>query len=527
MPQPRYAGIVEGFFSAPLPLWTPAERLAILQFVQQHAPQLNAYFYCPKDDPYVTTRWQELYPPAAFAALRALIAACEERGISLIYGFNPELPPAGSARSPWLESVARKAAQLQGAGCARICLLFDDLPLSYDAVEKRIGAADHAAAEFVELAEAAYAALSARGLEVWLCTPDYCFCHQSALTRHLRRLVRAPLIWTGRGVFVPEVGAADLQAARANLGGEARLIYWSNYPVNDVEQSPSVLNLGGFRAPAPEVIAAVEGLFVNPMRQCWANLPFYSSCSRYLADPERYERAGAWQAVLEELLGGALAPLALLIEQFSACSVIDRGAKFMYSRLSGGAPPRAVAAEVRALLALRERERPASEYGARFLKAIERVWLEAARFAAFAERIEAGEAIPAELFLAGEAFPTVLATARNLKEVVEIVTARMRGLPHTPAAAAAALAEAELVRCGFMQRYPGRARLRIPPQDEQRYLRVMAELAALEQQAMLAVLNDAALSPAERLRAYAQRQSINRFTARAAESLSRAAGSAA
>ena len=82
MPQPRYAGIVEGFFSAPLPLWTPAERLAILQFVQQHAPQLNAYFYCPKDDPSVTTRWQELYPPAAFAALRALISACEERGIS-------------------------------------------------------------------------------------------------------------------------------------------------------------------------------------------------------------------------------------------------------------------------------------------------------------------------------------------------------------------------------------------------------------------------------------------------------------
>ena len=510
---PHRAGIVEGFFSLPLPPWRWDERFLLLRFLGEFAPHLNTYLYCPKDDPYVRTHWDREYPPAERVQLAEFIAACRRQRVRFIFGFNPEIPagaPDEHERRSWAERIRRKADSLRAIGCEHFCLLFDDVPLSYDAVEKRLEHADEAAALFFDFADRACRII---GDTPWLCTPDYCLCRPSALTRQLSRLPAVPLIWTGRGVFVPQVTTADLADVRATMGDAVRLVYWSNYPVNDVEQDESVLNLGGFPAPEANAAQGMEAMLVNPMRQCFANLPLYVTFSDYLHAPRQYARARSWHTALEAVLGVAGASVALIFEQFSSCSVVDVEPKHMWHSLSSGEALARVKEHVRAGLETIEHSPLPHEYAALFLRACERPLLEAWRFCSFAEKTQRGRRISAAEFTAGDRFPTVCTAPRHIKEIAEIVATRLMLGPPPSHEIAQVVAELAPLAGDFDARYPGQARLTITDTDARNYRTAIDRLVSAEQQHMLTILNNHTLPPAERLTLYALRQSTNRFTA--------------
>lgn len=69
----RFYGIVEGFFSYPLPIWSCKEMLETLKFIVKYAPNIDTYLYCPKNDIYVVQKWDKLLPAKELSELKKVI----------------------------------------------------------------------------------------------------------------------------------------------------------------------------------------------------------------------------------------------------------------------------------------------------------------------------------------------------------------------------------------------------------------------------------------------------------------------
>lgn len=515
MDRPPFRGIVEGFFSAPLPIWSLEERLRTIKFVSSHCPWINSYFYCPKHDPQVAKDWENLYPEKEKQELAKFARECADRNITTVYGLNPViLDPASDLeqRETWMAALESKLEQVGALGFRNVCLLFDDVPMSYDAVEKVLSGEGAPERSFVELVNAA--ARRARGIfdNVWLCSPDYCFSCESPLTQALHDLdPEISLIWTGRGVFVRTVTSGDLQIAQSLLGAGRKLVLWHNYPVNDVEQDASVLNLGGFPQLDPELLPALQGVFSNPMRQCHANLPFYVTFSSYLGNPSSYDRSSAFEEAIETVCGTPNSDLFTLCHEFSACNFLDPEAKYFFGSLTDEPDVSRLIAGIERLIG-----GPAhlsmNEYGREFIRSIPFVFTEAQRFIKIARTLTNGGIVDRGWFNELDHFPTVPDVARNVKEVYDIVEARMEILPAVKESDLGILQRTSAVASGFLRQYPGKERLNITPGDEELYLATISELIAMEQSALLELLNSTPTPPLVRLKTYSLRQSINRFT---------------
>src|SRR3989344_7325569 len=85
-------GVVEGFFSRPLPIWTNKERVNIINFLSDNSSKINFYYYCPKQDKYVVEKWNYLYPNKNLHELKEIVNLCTKNKIKFAFGLNPSIP---------------------------------------------------------------------------------------------------------------------------------------------------------------------------------------------------------------------------------------------------------------------------------------------------------------------------------------------------------------------------------------------------------------------------------------------------
>ena len=129
----NFYGIVEGFFSDPLPRWTPTERLATLRFLIRSRPRINTYLYCPKNDPYITAHWDVPYPARELRDIAKAARLCAKNNILFVYGFNPafSLDTIQKDFNGYREKITYKINQLASIGIRTFCILYDDIPYAY------------------------------------------------------------------------------------------------------------------------------------------------------------------------------------------------------------------------------------------------------------------------------------------------------------------------------------------------------------------------------------------------------------
>ena len=475
--QEKTYGIVEGFFSEPLPIWSETERLQTIDFVAKEAKSINSYIYCPKDDPYVTKKYDLLYPEAEIKKMARLIEGCNSRGIEFMYGLNPSIE--GSISPEVIkQNTMRKIDQMVSAGCKNVMLLFDDIPLAYDVVEGKVKV-NNGFEKVIQMVNEIYEETRGKMQNFWFCGPDYCFRKESPVTMATKELNKEiGIIWSGNGIFSKTISLSDIGRVKSILGQDTKIIFWSNYPVNDCEQAKGTFNLGGFYPIEEEVVKLLGGVIVNPMRECMANLPFYMTFSDWIED-KNYERSNSYLRGMRKVLG-IKSSMGKTLMQMASRNIADNELGIAWG-------------------ALKMETSVKNKYGKLFLEAIKPLLEDIEGWKNILETITKRGKVKANDFEKVDWFPTKTYVSRYLPEIVRIINSRKklysRDLPLT-----------------MTRKYKGSENLSISKGDTKKYLRVIKRIISDERKDFLAFINDKRVTVEKRLRTLGRRRCVNRFT---------------
>jgi len=293
-------GVIEGFYGTP---WTHEERMDMLRFLKRH--DFNAYFYSPKDDPYLRERWQDPHPEETIRNIRELLGEAE--GIRFTYCLSPGLSME-YANPLHVERLLEKYRRMFELGVRHFGLLFDDIPMQLMHAEDRV--------RFEHLADAHAQTI----LKVWeamnrweesvslvVCPTLYNGMGDEPYIRDLgRRLPKEiHLFWTGRFVCSPFLTEGDAIRFTEHTGH--RPLFWDNYPVNDLAMA-NELHIGPLLHRDPHLYLHAEGFVANAMEYAESSKIPLITIADYLRDPEGYDPAASWRKAVEEVAGETDSP---------------------------------------------------------------------------------------------------------------------------------------------------------------------------------------------------------------------------
>ncbi len=502
----KFYGIVEGFFSFPLQIWTPEERLNTFKFIVKYAPNINTYLYCPKNDPYVVEKWNKPYPAIKLQSLQRIVNFAKKNKIKFVFGLNPplEIFDSQAKKEKWITQVINKLDQLKSIGITDFCLLFDDIPFAYDVLENPQSIDGQIIGKtIVTLCNEIYLRFKVNNF--WICPPDYCLKKDTNFTRELRLInPEISILWSGNDIFVKTITSSDLLRVKRILGEDKKIIWWDNYPVNDCEQNIGMFNLGGFNPPEKE--ANIAGILVNPMRECYANLPFYLTFEDYLTSPNKYNRDRSYSKALNFLLGDNYKTFEFILKVFTAPNKVDTKGKYLYKFASK-------------IINLREQfsvSRKAysnvSYYGEKFLKAINFIFTQSTLFAEILNNLMDNKKIQDSFFSKLDIFPTNPNISRYYPEILEIAMARIylegEDITNNEKILLDKLQQLSTI---FKNKYTGKDRLKIPIQDQQIYKNAITKAITLDRKLLLRRVNSRILIQ-EKIKTISKRWNINRFS---------------
>ncbi|MEJ8547052.1 protein O-GlcNAcase [Brevibacillus borstelensis] len=290
-------GVIEGFYGKP---WTHEERLDMIDFLGKH--HFNAYFYAPKDDPFLRERWQEHHPSAALAQTDRLIRAAHKAKLSFYYCLSPGLNME-YANLAHLDILLNKYRFMYDRGVRHFALQFDDIPLAL------LHAADIRKFDTLADAHAATALRLYDQMASWpepvrlvLCPTQYAGMGNEPYMMRLGRLLpeEIDLFWTGRFVCSPFLTEGDAVRFREYTGH--RPLYWDNYPVNDLAMA-NELHIGPLRNRDAGLGMLSAGYVANAMEQVESSKIPLITIADYLRDPEGYDPLQSWKRAVEEVAG--------------------------------------------------------------------------------------------------------------------------------------------------------------------------------------------------------------------------------
>ncbi len=292
-------GVIEGFYGTP---WSHAERLDMIGFLKRHG--FNAYFYAPKDAPFLRERWHEPHPSEEFARIGELIAAAGRAGIAFYYCLSPGLNMQYTSEAH-LEQLTAKYRQVWEQGARHFGLLLDDIPpvLMHASDRERY---NHLAEAHADLIDKVWTSLREWSEEARLivCPTLYCGSGNEPYIRYLARRLPTDvaLFWTGRFVCSPSLTEGD--AIRFEQETGRRPLYWDNYPVNDLKMA-NELHIGPLMHRDPQLYRHASGYAANAMASAESSKIPLITIADYLNDPEGYDPEASWRRAVEEVAGSA------------------------------------------------------------------------------------------------------------------------------------------------------------------------------------------------------------------------------
>lgn len=287
-------GLIEGFYGR---VWSDEKRRRVLSLVAEGG--MNAYFYAPKDDPFLRQQWRSEYDGDALARFSSLLDYTKQLGLDLYYCLSPGLDIEYSSDAD-LAALVRKYRSLYELGVRKFGLFLDDIP------DKLVSPADEAkygsvCAAHVDLINRLSAAMPAdTGLVV--CPMQY---HGSGAEPYITTLCRGipagvDVFWTGKKICSPELTTADARSFRKHTGRKP--LYWDNFPVNDAEMYGE-MHIGPYLNRSADLSRCARGVVSNVMEYplCSA-IPLLTICD-YLADPAGYAPEASFVKAVERVTG--------------------------------------------------------------------------------------------------------------------------------------------------------------------------------------------------------------------------------
>ncbi|MEH6582143.1 MAG: beta-N-acetylglucosaminidase domain-containing protein [Halioglobus sp.] len=251
-------GVVEGFYGRP---WPHSARLAYAGYLSQLG--LNSYLYCPKSDPFLRRRWQELWSSETHGELQELAETYSAAELDWGVGLSPYALYENYG-NPQRQALKRKVEYLSALKMPTLAILFDDMPGALESLADR-------QAEIV--ADVCAWAPSTR---ILVCPTYYSF--DPVLEKYFGNMpvnywrqlgrdlpVDVDIFWTGNSVCSESISGADIDRINGELG--RRVMLWDNYPVNDGAIRSNFLYSTPLSQRGPDLAGGLTGHYCNPMNQ--------------------------------------------------------------------------------------------------------------------------------------------------------------------------------------------------------------------------------------------------------------------
>lgn len=295
-------GVIEGFYGKP---WSVDERLKMMTFMQEHG--YNAYFYSPKDDPYLRERWNEDHPHSRFTKLVELVRHAKRLQLSFYYCISPGLSIEYS-NDEHIQLLVTKYRQLFDEGVRHFGLFFDDIPLSL-LHRNDLQTFQHLADAHVTVVLQVWNQMQewSSDIQLTVCPTQYFGLGNEEYIVHLGRHLPSSILifWTGRFVCSPFL--TDRDAARFEEFTGHKPLYWDNYPVNDLAMAEE-LHIGPLLHRDPQLCHHASGYVANAMELPESSKIPLITIADYLRDPENYHPEQSWHRAIQEVAGHKNAP---------------------------------------------------------------------------------------------------------------------------------------------------------------------------------------------------------------------------
>ncbi|VDN04857.1 unnamed protein product [Thelazia callipaeda] len=264
-------GVVEGFYGRP---WTADQRKDL--FARMKGLGLNTYIYAPKDDLKHRAEWRQLYNSNEIELLKSLISSSKMENITFVYALSPGIDIIYSSEKE-MKALHDKSEQVRCLGCEAFALLFDDIDVTLNDVDKK---------QFSSIADAQLTV--ANSLYNFLKCPYFFFCpteycesranpslEKSEYLLTVGKLLTSDIhiFWTGPRVVSREITVDHIRRVTAVL--QRKPVIWDNLHANDYD--PKRVFLGPFSGRTVKLKQEAAGILLNPNCRYEANfLPLYT-----------------------------------------------------------------------------------------------------------------------------------------------------------------------------------------------------------------------------------------------------------
>ncbi|MBR4941059.1 MAG: beta-N-acetylglucosaminidase domain-containing protein [Clostridia bacterium] len=325
-------GIIEGFYGNP---WSMDERRRLLSVLSAHG--MNEYFYGPKDDPFHRDRWDELYGPNDAEVLKTLIQITAENHMDFRYMLALGLSIRYSSPED-RQKLHDKYRQVMSFGVKKFGLLLDDLE-SAELYPEDAAVYPRQVDAHIDLVNDVYAYIKSLDPEAGLivCPTQYWGKTNQDYITSLGKGIdpQCEMFYTGPYICSDELTVEFAEGFYENTGH--RVIWWDNYPVNDMEMVDE-LHLRPLTGREKGLGAVCRGLVANPMEYAESSLLSLITVADYLWNSTGYDAEASRMDALKEICPDHVSALRSLGELCYKSCLEREGHHFAFACPKGSNP---------------------------------------------------------------------------------------------------------------------------------------------------------------------------------------------
>ena len=277
-------GFIEGYYGIP---WSNEDRMSLMEFGGEF--KMTSYVFAPKDDPYHTSKWRELYPADEIAAIKEMAELGNSVKCRFVWTAHPFMggfktnDVAGE-----IKALLAKFDQLYDAGVRQFGVLGDDVgSLNLNIVIQVMNAVSEWANAKGDVYDSVF------------CPAGYNHSWQGNYSELNTYDAGFPddiqIFWTGEAVCRPveQITLDHFRRTNATNGERRAPLFWLNWPVNDINHSRMLMGKGS-QLKTDINVDDLVGVVTNPMQEAEASKVALFAVADYTWNVKAFDDDKSW-----------------------------------------------------------------------------------------------------------------------------------------------------------------------------------------------------------------------------------------
>ena len=277
-------GFIEGYYGIP---WSNEDRMSLMKFGGEF--KMTSYVFAPKDDPYHTSKWRQLYPAEEIAEIAEMVKVGNDTKCKFVWTAHPFMGGFNANDvNGEIDALLKKFDQLYSVGVRQFGVLGDDVgQLNRQVVIQVMEAVSEWAAEKGDVYDSVF------------CPAGYNHAWQGDYSELNQYDAGFPddvqIFWTGEAVCQPvEQKTLDhFKNQNATNGSRRSPLFWLNWPVNDINNARLMMGKGSLLRTDIN-ISDLVGVVTNPMQEAEASKVALFAVADYTWNVRAFDDDQSW-----------------------------------------------------------------------------------------------------------------------------------------------------------------------------------------------------------------------------------------